>query len=262
MKHLPNLLTLGNLFCGCLAIAYVLTAQPFVYHNMTDGSLQWIMGTEQLYMGSIFIVIAGVCDMLDGFVARALKVFSPIGKDLDTLADVVSFGVAPSMIMFKCLWDASMQLPNAQDISMLAMAPAFLIACFAALRLAIFNITTETQKSYFIGMPTPAVGMFVGVLPIIIWKGQLKFPGFVHDHYRLTLYVIIALLCWLMVSKIKFFKLMPSSLKLAYSWPQLVIVLGTAASIPFLGYAAMLVAFGLYVVLSLVYQYPEKPAVQ
>lgn len=262
MKHLPNLLTLGNLFCGCLAIAYILTAQPFVYHNLSDGSTQWIMGTEQIYMGSIFIGIAGVCDMLDGFVARALKVFSPIGKDLDTLADVVSFGAAPSMIMFKCLWDASMQQTKALDVSMLAMAPAFLIACFAALRLAIFNITTDTQKHHFVGMPTPAVGMFVGALPIILWNGQLKLPGFIQDHYRLTLYVVIGILCWLMVSKIRFFKLMPSKLKLAYSWPQLVIVVATAASIPFLGYTAMLLAFALYVVLSLVYKYPEEPATQ
>ena len=258
MKHLPNLLTLGNLFCGCLAIAYTLTAQPFVYHNLTDGSLQWIMGTEQFYMASIFIAIAAVCDMLDGMVARALNVFSSIGKDLDSLADMVSFGVAPSMILFKCLWDGAMQQTNAMDISMLSMAPAFLIACFAALRLATFNNTTGEQKHYFIGMPTPAVGIFVASFPIIVWKGHLKFPGFMHNNYKWTLYVFIGILCWLMVSKIKFFKMAPRKMDLAHAWPQLVLIVVTAASIPFLGYISMLLAFVLYILLSVVYKYPEE----
>ena len=258
MKHLPNLLTLGNLFCGCLAIAYILTAQPFVYRNLGDGSLQWIMGTEQLYMGSVFIAIAAVCDMLDGFAARALRVFSPIGKDLDSLADVVSFGVAPSMILFKMLWDASMEQMNALDISILGMAPAFLIACFSALRLAKFNITSDSQKHYFMGMPTPAVGMFVGALPIILWKGHLRLPGFIHDHYKWTIYLFIGLLCWFMVSNIKFFKMIPPKMSLSYSWPQLLLVVLTVASIPFLGFASILVAFLLYVLLSLVYKYPAE----
>lgn len=259
MKHLPNLLTLGNLFCGCLAIAYILTAQPFVYSNITDGSLQWIMGTEQIYMGSIFIVIAAVFDMLDGFAARALNVFSPIGKDLDSLADMVSFGVAPSMILFKCLWDALMQGKNALDVSMLGMAPAFLIACFAALRLAKFNITTSTQKNYFIGMPTPAIGLFVASFPMLIWNSPYRLPVFLQEQnrYLWLLYAIIGLLCWLMVSKVKFFKMIPPKFKLAYCWPQLVIVLAATALIPFLRIAAIFPVFGLYILLSLIYRFPE-----
>src|SRR3954466_11729588 len=129
MKHLPNLLTLGNLFCGCIAIAYILTAQPYTSMTLESGgvpSWKWIYGAEQMYFGSIFIFIAGICDLLDGFTARALKLFSPIGKDLDSLADMVSFGVAPSVILFKLLWDAQMGERNAMDVSMLGMAPAFL----------------------------------------------------------------------------------------------------------------------------------------
>ncbi len=256
MKHLPNILTLGNLFCGCLAIAYILTAQPYVYRNLGDGSLQWIMGTEQFYLGSIFIGIAAIFDMLDGFVARALKLFSPIGKDLDSLADMVSFGVAPSMIMFKCLWDATMQEKNAFDASMLNMAPAFLIACFAALRLAKFNITASTQKAYFRGMPTPAVGLLIGSFPLFIWNNSSPLVQVLHNKW--ALYALIGLLCFFMVSEIKFFKFMPSKFKLAYFWPQLVIIVGTAAAIPFLKAAALLVAFVLYVLLSLVYKYPTE----
>lgn len=256
MKHLPNLLTLANLFCGCLAIAYILTSQPYVYRDVTDRSVHWIMGTEQIYMGSVFIGIAAICDMLDGFAARALNVFSPIGKDLDSLADVVSFGVAPSMIMFKCLWDARMQEYNALDASMLTMMPAFLIACFAALRLAKFNITADTQRNYFIGMPVPAVGIFIGSFPIILWNNIPKVPALLSN--RWVLYGIIALVCWLMVSKVRFFKMLPSKKGLAYWWPQLVVLFTGLAAIPFLGFAALPAAFVMYVILSLVYRYPEE----
>ena len=99
MKHLPNLLTLANLVSGCIAIAFILSSQPYV--SSIGEQEYWVIGTEQAYWGAIFIVIAAVFDMLDGAAARALQVFSPIGKDLDSLADIISFGVAPSMILFK-----------------------------------------------------------------------------------------------------------------------------------------------------------------
>ena len=194
MKHLPNLLTLANLFCGCIAIAYILTAQPYTSMSLENGGLptwKWVYGAEQMYYGGIFIFIAAVCDMLDGMVARALKVFSPIGKDLDSLADVVSFGVAPSMIMFKLLWDALMGEKNAFDVSMLGMAPAFLIACFAALRLAKFNITSTAQKSYFIGMPVPATGILIGSFPLIVWYNPYNIASLFQNKW--LLYFIIAL---------------------------------------------------------------------
>jgi CDP-diacylglycerol--serine O-phosphatidyltransferase len=255
MKHLPNLLTLGNLFCGCLAIAYILTAQPFVYRNMNDGSLQWIMGTEQLYLGTIFIGIAAICDLLDGATARALKVFSPIGKSLDSLADLVSFGVAPSVILFKCLWDSVMQEKNTMDANMLSMAPAFLLACFAALRLARFNETAEKQTAYFIGMPTPAVGLFVASFPYLLWNNAAVIAPYLHS--RWAIYALIALLCWLMVSNIRFFKMMPKKWSLAYSWPQLALVIISVVSFVLLGIFAIFIAFAAYIVLSIIYRYPE-----
>ena len=204
MKHLPNLLTLANLFCGCIAIAYILTAQPYtsVDHQGGMSYVHWTLNAEQMYLGSIFIGIAAICDMLDGMIARALNVFSPIGKDLDSLADIVSFGVAPSVIMFKLLWDAIMgETKGAFDVSMIGMAPAFLIACFAALRLAKFNITSDKQKNYFVGMPVPAVGIFVGSFPLILWYNPHGLS--IYFQYKWALYIIIALLCWLMVSGVK-----------------------------------------------------------
>jgi len=263
MKHLPNLLTLGNLFCGCIAIAYILTARPYTSMAIPEHggfpTWQWVQGAEQMYLGSIFIGIAAVCDLLDGLAARALKIFSPIGKDLDSLADVVSFGVAPSVILFKFLWDAQMGEKNAFDVSMLAMAPAFLLACFAALRLAKFNITSETQKTYFIGMPTPAVGLFVASFPLVQWFCPANIAHFFTPFFqnKWALYLIIAILCWLMVSGVQFIKLMPARWRMAYMWPQLVLVVLSAIAIPFLSFAVIPFAFILYVVLSFIYRQPE-----
>jgi CDP-diacylglycerol--serine O-phosphatidyltransferase len=253
MKHLPNLLTLGNLFCGCIAIAFVLNSQPFL--TGFNGQEYWVTGTEQAYWGGIFIFIAALCDALDGFAARTLKVFSPIGKDLDSLADMVSFGVAPSMILFKMLWAAYMSAPNAMDVSMLAMAPAFLVACFGALRLARFNISSSEQKAWFIGMPIPAVGFIVATFPFI----NLHAPVIgVWLQKAWMLYLIIALLCWLMVSKVRFFKFLPAKWNLANIWPQLVIIIVAAAAFPFIHVAALLLAFILYIILSFIHQPKES----
>ncbi len=262
MKHLPNLLTLGNLFCGCIAIAYVLTAQPYtsmvVQQGMSTPAWNWVYGAEQIYMASFFIAIAGVCDLLDGFTARALNILSPIGKDLDSLADVVSFGVAPSMIMYKFLWDAIMSERNAMDVTMLGMCPAFLIACFAALRLARFNITTNVPKGFFQGMPTPAVGIFVASFPLLMWYNPYNLGQLLHN--RWVLYAIIGLLCWFMVSSISFIKLMPAKWNLASAWPQLILVVGTLAAVPFLKVAVVPFAFVLYVILSLLHRRPAVAA--
>ncbi len=260
MKHLPNMLTLANLFFGCIAIAYILTAQPYTSLSVNSGlpTWSWVYGAEQMYLGAIFIGVAGICDLLDGFTARALKVYSPIGADLDSLADVVSFGVAPSMVMYKLLWDALMGEKNAMDVSMLDMSPAFAIACFAALRLARFNVTvTPGNKGYFTGMPTPAVGIFIASLPLITWFNPYGIGQLLHNKW--LLYGIIALVCWLMVSGVKFFKLMPAKWSLATAWPQLVLVAVTVVSFLFLGVAAMLVAFLVYILLSLVYKVPDLP---
>jgi CDP-diacylglycerol--serine O-phosphatidyltransferase len=251
MRHLPNILTLANLFCGCLAIVYVLNAQPFLFQTPTgdpDLHWSWSYGVQQLQWGGIFIFIAGLFDLLDGFVARALKVFSPIGADLDSLADIVSFGVAPSVILFKLLWDCVSREPMVTDVDMLYTAPAFLIACFAALRLARFNVTPQ-KGSGFTGMPTPAVGLFVASLALVDWDKPAGWTGYLFNS-RWALYGLIALLCFLMVSNIRFMKLMPSKWKLATAWPQALLVVVTLAAVPLLRLNAVPLAFGLYILLS------------
>lgn len=253
MKHLPNLLTLANLFCGCIAIAFTLNSQPFI--SGVNGVEYWVIGTEQAYWGSVFIFIAAVCDMLDGAVARGLKVFSHLGKDLDSLADLVSFGVAPSMILFKMLWASYMAEPEALDVNMIAMTPAFLVACFGAHRLARFNTTADTQKSSFLGMPIPAAGIFIATFPLINWYNPMGLGGILQNKW--VIYLIIGLLSWLMVSKIRFIKFVPAKWQPSYYWPQAVIIIGSAATIPVLKIAALPFAFILYILLSFIYKPKE-----
>lgn len=252
MRHLPNILTLANLFCGCLAIVCILNAQPFLYQapdsGMPEVSYSWSYGVQQLQWGGVLIFMAAFFDLLDGFVARALKVFSPIGADLDSLADVVSFGVAPSVILYKLLWDCVSREPHVTDVDMLSLAPAFLVACFSALRLARFNITPATSSG-FTGMPTPAVGLFVASFALINWDAPSGWSAWLFSS-RWALYGLIALLCYLMVSRIRFMKLMPSRWKLSEAWPQLVLVGATLIAIPFVRYNAIPLAFILYILLS------------
>lgn len=258
MRHLPNILTLCNLVCGCLAVVSVLNAQPFLYRTDTGepaATWAWAYGVQQLQWGGIFIFLAGVFDLLDGFAARALKVSSPLGADLDSLADVVSFGVAPSVILYKLLWDCVSREPYVADVDMISLVPAFLVACFGALRLARFNVTPAKGPG-FTGMPIPAVGVLVGSLALIDWDNPAPWISWLITS-RWAIYALIALLCYLMVSKIRFLKLMPSRWSMVTAWPQAILVIFTLAAIPFLKYGAIPAAFLLYIVLSFVAPKPN-----
>ena len=150
-QNLPNVLTLSNLLCGCLAIQQLLA-----------GNSEWVPW---------LIILAGIFDFFDGLLARALKVSSPIGKDLDSLADMLTFGVLPSFMAFRLIAEASISgLQPGEEVSNFFLSfPASLalfIAVLSAFRLAKFNHDTR-QTSSFIGMPTPAnalfwLGLFVG----------------------------------------------------------------------------------------------------
>lgn len=138
IRHLPNFLTCCNLVCGCFGIIFVLEGRevPAAY----------------------FVWLAGLFDFFDGFAARMLKVTSPIGKELDSLADVVSFGVLPALVMYKMISASS-------DSSALPYI-GLTIAVFSALRLAIFNVD-ETQRDSFRGLNTPANTIFITSLPLL-----------------------------------------------------------------------------------------------
>jgi CDP-diacylglycerol--serine O-phosphatidyltransferase len=159
---LPNFITLGNLICGCLGIIMVLQSD--------------------FETASILMLVALILDFLDGFVARLLKISSEIGKQLDSLADVVTFGVLPSLIIYKLLENADLQPTYLKYI-------AFVMAAASALRLAKFNIDTR-QSDSFIGLPTPANGMVVATFPFLI-NDYGKLGEIVNNPWILIAYVLV-----------------------------------------------------------------------
>ncbi len=168
-KQIPNLITLLNLFFGCLAI--VVTFQSGTMATLDESGDMVIEIPEQIYYASMFIGLAALVDFFDGYVARLLKVNSDLGKQLDSLADVVSFGVAPSFIVFQFL-----RLSLASDINALShttvmMVPAFIITLAGAYRLAKFNIDPE-QTTYFKGVPIPMIGILTAAFPLVYWQSQ------------------------------------------------------------------------------------------
>ena len=148
-KHIPNTITCCNLISGCIATYFAF---------MSDYRL-----------ALLFIVLGAVFDFFDGMVARLLHVSSPIGKELDSLADDITFGFAPSAMIFSYLCTFHIHLPFIPFL-------AFVMAAFSALRLAKFNLD-ERQALGFIGLPTPANALFWGALIVGLYQSAYSFEG-------------------------------------------------------------------------------------
>lgn len=187
---LPNLITCANLLTGCVGI--------------------WLAARGDSLTACYLVGLAAAFDFADGLVARAMKLYSPVGKELDSLADAVSFGVLPGVLMAQLL----AATPSA------AVAPwvpllGFVLTAFAALRLAKFNVDTR-QTTSFVGLPTPACTLFVAALPLVaahphsgLGNGLLA-PWL---HSAGVLLALTALLCWLMVAELPLFALKFTSLR-------------------------------------------------
>lgn len=196
MKNIPNLFTLLNLFFGCIAIVFILQTGESIVFLQPEG-LTEVNLPEKITWGAFFIFLAAIVDFLDGFVARLLNSGSAMGKQLDSFADLVSFGVAPGLILYQLLRISYAQQENGLDISIGWLLPAFLVPCAAAWRLARFNLD-EKQEYIFKGVPVPAVGLTIASFPMII-----HFQSFHLQFVLITkwvLYLIIFLLSYLMIS--------------------------------------------------------------
>lgn len=233
IKHIPNSITCCNLLSGCISI--VLSC---------SGRLEY---------AGIMIFIAAVFDFFDGFAARLLKAYSPLGAQLDSLSDVVSFGVAPSFIMYRYLT----KLPLVDSSYMLRIAGvnvlpflALFLAVFAALRLAKFNID-ERQTTSFIGLPTPAMGIFVASLPFTLRNESLAFMGGLLNS-PLFLLAIVAIFSYLMISEIPFFSLKIKNLKFKENKHIYVLAAFAVVAFVFLGLAAIPFVMLFYILLSLI----------
>ena len=247
MKNIPNLFTLLNLVFGCVAIIFILqTGESIVY--VSSVGVTEINLPEKITWGCLFIFMAAAVDFLDGFVARLFKASSEMGKQLDSLADVVSFGVAPGLIMYQLLRISFAKEEDGLDTSVMWILPALLIPCAAAWRLAKFNIDTEQQYS-FKGLPTPAAGLVVASLPLIIHFAQFGLQLWLVNQW--ILYIIIILLSYLMVSNLPLMGLKFKDFTVKNNLPKFILLAIAIISAIVLKWVAIPVTMLAYVALSL-----------
>ena len=179
-RHIPNMVTCCNLFSGCIAA---------------------VMAFQSNYEAAIlFIILGAVFDFFDGMLARLLNVSGPLGKELDSLADDITFGFAPSAIVFSLFKEV--QYPEFMSgVSEYFPYTAFIIAAFSALRLGKFNIDPR-QSSSFIGLPTPANALFWGSLVV----GAHSY--LVSDSFNaIYLFILVILMSYLLVAELPMFSL-------------------------------------------------------
>lgn len=249
-QQIPNIVTLINLLLGCLAITAALQSQLLSVLTETGETEFYI--TESLVTASIYIGLAAVVDFFDGFVARLLKVPSEMGKQLDSLSDVVSFGVAPSLIVYQFIRLSLAHQPQGLQASTLWLLPAFLLALAGAYRLARFNIDTE-QTTYFKGIPIPAAGLVVASFPFIqLYSTDAWLQSCLQNVW--FWYGIIALLSTLMVSRWPMMAFKFTSYGWAANQGKYIFLLITVVSAIFLQWLAVPILLLLYVVLSLLFK--------
>lgn len=216
-KHIPNAITCANLFSGCIGVVFAFKGE--------------------LEIAAYFVLLSGIFDFFDGMVARLLNVKSAIGKELDSLADMVSFGFLPGVVMF--------QLLKTSDYSSEYLPYlGFIITVFSALRLAKFNID-ERQTEEFIGLNTPMNTLFIVSLPFI----AKDYPEIIGS--SILLIAITAITSFLLVSEIKIFSLKFSNTKWAKNKFKFIFLILSAMLIAFLQFAAVPFILVIYIVLSI-----------
>lgn len=221
-KHIPNTITCCNLLSGCVSMVF-------------------ICNNHVLWAASM-IFVAAVFDFFDGFAARALNAKSPIGGELDSLSDVVSFGVAPSFIV---AW-----LLNKTGIGWWALS-AFILAAFAAVRLAKFNLDTR-QSTSFIGLPVPAVGLFIASLPFMLFSighDTILYQIVMTPYFLLAM---VAVFSWLMVSEVPFFSFKMKNLNFKENILRYFVVIFAIVAVIVLKLVALPFVFLFYILLSVV----------
>lgn len=234
-KHIPNSITLMNAFSGAIAIACTL-----------EGKFEYV---------PYLIAFSLLADFLDGMIARALDIKSELGKQLDSLADMVSFGVLPSMILYMLMKES---LYGASSISSFLgfEVLAFLVAVFAALRLGKFNIDTR-QSDSFIGLPTPAATLFVLGILLIHQHSNYTFLVNLTKSYT-ALSIISVLISLLMIAELPLLSLKMASFSFSkYKW-QWALVGGSSLFILVFGINSLPMVIGFYILLSIVHNTTDR----
>lgn len=254
MKQIPNIFTLLNLFFGCLAIVSIM--QTGLTLSVDSNGENLVVIPEKIYMAGVFIGLAALVDFLDGFVARFLKASSELGKQLDSLADTVSFGVAPGLIAYQFLRLSFAQQPDGLDISIAWLLPAFVLPCAGAYRLARFNIDSSQSKG-FKGVPVPAAGLLFASFPLVYWYSNNE------TIIRILLnkwfwYGTILLVSYLMVSRLPMLALKFNGFSVKKMLPFIIIALIAIAGALSFGWLAVPLTFIAYVILSLLFKKHES----
>jgi len=217
---------------GCVAIRFALQ------DNLADAT--------------IFMVIAMIFDFFDGFAARMLKVSGPLGKQLDTLADMVTFGVAPAMILYMMASDSQAHAKYNDFLwgdPQIVQYLAYSVAIASAWRLAVFNID-EGQEYGFVGLPTPANAMIVASLPWIAHDYDFPWlPQQLENPY--VLIFIMALCTWLPVSGIKLMALKFKNFSIQDNLDKYIIIVCGGLSVAFFGFGGMLPTVLIYILISI-----------
>lgn len=176
IKHIPNTITSMNLLCGVLGVI-------FTFQGALD-------------LAFYLMILAAVFDFLDGFAARMLKAYSPMGKELDSLADLISFGLLPALMIHRRLVEGGMT-------GFWIYVPV-IICIFSALRLAKFNVD-DRQSENFLGLPTPACAMWCGSLIYAADRGVMTVAGLLSERYIMIIAPVV--LALLLVSEIPMFSM-------------------------------------------------------
>lgn len=234
-KHIPNTITCMNLASGCIAIVMAF-----------QGNFLW---------AALYILLAAVFDFFDGMVARLLNVKSEIGKELDSLSDVVSFGVAPASIMYNLLVSL---MPDSYVPYL-----AFLLAVFSGLRLAKFNVD-ERQTCSFIGLPTPANAMFMSSLAALS-DPITPIPGWVHMDWihavvssPAVLIVLILIFSYLLICELPMFSLKFKNLKWENNKKQFILIISSVVLAAIFQMAAIPLIIILFIGMSVFAAFSKK----
>ena len=222
-KHIPNSVTCLNLFSGCLGIVFAF-----------QGNLIW---------AAYAILLAALLDFFDGMLARLLNAYSDIGKELDSLADMVSFGVLPSVIIYQLF----LRAPQESGSPIWLSYSAFLIAIFSALRLAKFNIDTK-QSENFIGLPTPANAMLIASFPFIMESSDSFFNQILANPWFLAIFSLVMGL--LLVAEIPLISLKFSSLGFSENLQRYILIFSSLILLLIFKFAAVPIIIILYFLIS------------
>ncbi|MES2279654.1 MAG: CDP-diacylglycerol--serine O-phosphatidyltransferase [Bacteroidota bacterium] len=224
-KHLPNAITCANLFSGCVGIVFAFS--------------------DNLIVAAYCIFLAAIFDFFDGFASRVLQSFSGIGKELDSLADMVSFGVLPSVMMYKLF----LATPQIHNVSPYLNFIAFLIPVFSALRLAKFNVDTR-QAEKFIGLPTPANAILIASFPLILEHHNRIYSNYISNPIILSVFVVV--MCALLVAELPLMSLKFKNRDFHENIYRYLLLLFSAILILFFKFAAVPVVIFLYIILSII----------